>query len=209
MYWNRYDDWYPSRKERRRKRDCRIPRCDFERTDDKCVAVVERAAAFVRQTPGDIGETESRFYKLSKAMQVALPIVELAEQMNNGGFLAYFHNEACWFTAYAVQGLERIGAAAHLEALRRARRVFPDGKVPRNNLRRAAMLPECDIDWWKSLKPCDMMRERLFMPRVDWEILKRLRKADIAWRQADQQEGPLLERYGLRFVMKNLDAFVC
>ncbi|HRW53118.1 MAG TPA: hypothetical protein P5081_09540, partial [Phycisphaerae bacterium] len=64
-------------------------------------------------------------------------------------------------------------------------------------------------DWWKSLKPCDMMRERLFMPRVDWEILKRLRKADIAWRQADQQEGPLLERYGLRFVMKNLDAFVC
>ncbi|MCA9255753.1 MAG: DUF4375 domain-containing protein [Phycisphaerales bacterium] len=208
MYWNKYDVWYPSRKQRRQKRDCRISRKAFDRANNKCVAVVERAAAFVRQTPGDIGETESRFYKLSKARQVMLPIVELAEHMNDDGFLAYFYDEACWFTAYAVQGLERIGADDHLQVLRQAKRVFPDGKVPRNNLRRTAMLPKCDIDWWKGLKPCDMMRERLSMPRLDWEILKRIRKVDIDWRQADQQEGPLPERYGLKYVMANLDAFV-
>lgn len=205
---NIYDQRLPSRWMRRQKHDCRIPRSEYERADDKCVAIVERAAAYVRHRPGDIGEAEFRFYKLSKALRVMFTVVELAKQVEAGGFLAYFHDEACWFAAYAAQGLEQIGASTHLKALRQAKRIFPDGKVPRNNQRRRAMLPECDVARLKRIEPCDLMRERLFMGRVDWELLKRLRKSDDEWRHADKTEGRVLEKPGLKFVEAHLDDFV-
>jgi len=61
-------------------------------------------------------------------------------EVNNGGFYQYFGNSGGWMIYLAIGGAELIGATAHVEILREAASVFPDGQVPEDRQERNDVL---------------------------------------------------------------------
>ncbi|MCB9858433.1 MAG: DUF4375 domain-containing protein [Phycisphaerales bacterium] len=193
--------------------DLRIERSAYNSAKDKCAAVVAGAIAHIWQQETNIMErliqsTEMRLYQLSRGLQVMVPIVQMLDDIEAGGFLRYFRGDNCWFVFKAVEGLKELGAGEQAKVLKRAMQAFPNAKVPRRYERRLAMLQGCEVRQLKPLMGLDLHPLRGDSERCDPKILARFRKCDVDWLNADRGKAAIRSRLGPRFIEAHLDDFV-
>ena len=92
--------------------------------------------------------------KLSFSEKNIVYIMELEREVNNGGFYQYFFNSSGSYTIETIEALKIIGSKTFFDLLIKAKNIFPNEIVPKNNNERQKLifeLTEKDKEIWNDL----------------------------------------------------------
>jgi hypothetical protein len=185
-----------------------MPRRDFEKSDYKFYEAVDLAFEHVWDGPETYGDCRRRLLDLTAGQRVLLPVVQLDGEVCNGGFEQYFFNSYSMFAAEAYEGLVAIGASKYAALLKRAMKIYPDGKVPRQRERRWPTLQLMDHDRIKRLKAAIKSDKWDDVETAHPKIHKRCDNLNESWYELNNGKMSLPNRVGPKFIEAHLDEFI-
>lgn len=91
---------------------------------------------------------------LSGPEKIFVYVENVEREVNNGGFSQFFYNSSGDYAHESVDALQAIGAEATADLLQKAIEQFPNGRVPKDEDERTAVLDQIDEtaeDAWNNL----------------------------------------------------------